>query len=229
MAEDQPVLRSYGRRKGHKLTAYKASLMETRLPALRLPLQAPAPESLAALFPSGADQVWLEIGFGGGEHLAWQAEHNPKTGLIGCEPFFNGVASLLAQAEAKGLDNIRLQDGDAREVLAWLPEGAIDRVFMLFPDPWPKTRHKKRRLLNEETASEIARVLKPGGEFRFASDWPDYVAQALGILHKHPGFSWNAARAADWRERPDDWPETRYEQKAVREGRKSAYLSFRRV
>ncbi len=228
--ESQPPegLRSYGRRKGHRLTPRKQALMETMLPELRLDLSKPAP-ALPALFPHEPKQVWLEIGFGAGEHLIWQAEHHPQVGLIGCEPFINGVAALLGHADRKGLTNIRLHDGDAREVLAWLPEASIERLFVLFPDPWPKKRHAKRRLIRRSTVAEIVRVLKPGGEFRLGSDSAEYLARTLMAARAFDGLEWLAERPSDWRERPDDWPETRYEQKAKAAGRVCGYLRFRRA
>ncbi len=229
IVNERDRLRSYGRRKGHRLTERKSRLVEMRLPQLRLDPSAPPPSPLSALFPGSVRAIWLEIGFGGGEHLAWQAARNPDIGLIGCEPFLNGLAALMTEAEEQQLSNIRVYDGDAREILGWLPEGSISRAFMLFPDPWPKKRHTKRRLLNAETASLIARVLEPGGEFRFASDWPSYVEQAFRTLLQSGRFEWLAEGPKDWRERPADWPQTRYEKKAVREGRRSAYLSFRRI
>jgi tRNA (guanine-N7-)-methyltransferase len=222
-------LRSYGRRKGKPLSARKERLIGAFLPLLRLDLKRTAPSRLAELFPVPVGEVWLEIGFGSGEHLLWQAEHHKDMGFIGCEPFVNGMASLLGAIEDRGLKTIRMHDGDAREVLAWLPDGSIGRAFLLFPDPWPKRRQLKRRLLAPDTVSELARVLSPGGEIRFASDSGDYAAQALLLLRRSGAFTWSAERATDWRERSADWPETRYERKALSEGRKSAYLSFRRV
>jgi tRNA (guanine-N7-)-methyltransferase len=221
-------LRSYGRRKGRPLSARKERLLEELLPGLRLDLKTPAPRRLRDLFTVPVKEVWLEIGFGSGEHLLWQAEHHKDVGLIGCEPFINGVASLLGAVDQRGLAAVRLHDGDAREVLAWLPDGAISRIFMLFPDPWPKKRHQKRRLISPETIVQVARVLKTGGELRFASDSGDYAAEALLTIVANGGFAWTAERPKDWRERPSDWPETRYERKALSEGRKPAYLSFRR-
>jgi tRNA (guanine-N7-)-methyltransferase len=226
---DEPQhLRSYGRRKARPLSGRKERLLAELLPALRLPLDAPPPP-LAHLFDPPVNEVWLEIGFGSGEHLLWQAERNPNIGLIGCEPFINGLASALGRIERLDLRTIRLHDGDARDVLAWLPERSVARIFMLFPDPWPKKRHAKRRLLTPDAVAQIARVLRHGGELRFATDSGAYAGEALNGLLASGLFAWTAERAADWRERPADWPETRYEQKALREGRKPAYLSFRRL
>jgi tRNA (guanine-N7-)-methyltransferase len=222
-------LRSYGRRKARPLSERKGKLIETLLPVLRLPLAAPAPSPLEGLFAEPVSEVWLEIGFGSGEHLLWQAEHNPAIGFIGCEPFINGVSSLLGQIEASGIKTIRIHDGDAREVLDWLPDASLGRVFLLFPDPWPKKRHQKRRLLTSETVGQLARVLKSGGAFRFASDDGDYAGDALRLTLANGAFAWTAERADDWRQRPSDWPETRYERKALSAGRKPAYLSFRRL
>ena len=219
-------LRSYGRRKAKPLSDRKTRLMADLLPRLRVDLSEPYDRS--TLFPQGINAVWLEIGFGSGEHLLAQAEQHPDTGFIGCEPFINGMASLLGSVERSGLKNIRVHDGDARDVLAWLPEGAIGRIFLLFPDPWPKLRHRKRRLMSKETALAFARVLQPGGELRFASDDGDYAAEALLVLQRSGQFTWLADSAADWKSRPQDWPETRYERKALSESRKPAYLRFRR-
>ncbi len=228
-ARSTAPLRSYGRRKSKPLSARKARLIGAFLPLLRIDLAAKAPNPLADLFPVPIKQVWLEIGFGSGEHLLWQAAQNKEIGLIGCEPFINGMGSLLGAIEERGIRNIRLHDGDAREVLAWLPDCSIGRIFLLFPDPWPKRRHEKRRLLTQETIHQFARVLLPGGEVRFASDNGDYAAQALFLMRQGGAFLWRAERAADWRMRPSDWPETRYEQKALSEGRKAVYLSFDRA
>jgi tRNA (guanine-N7-)-methyltransferase len=222
-------LRSYGRRKARPLSGRKDRLLEELLPSLRLDLAHAAPSPLAALFPQPVGEVWLEIGFGSGEHLLWQAEQHPGVGFIGCEPFINGVASLLGKIESAGLATIRVYDGDARDVLAWLPETAIGRIFILFPDPWPKTRHQKRRLMSPETIALIARALNRGGELRFASDSGEYAGEALRNLLASGDFAWSAQGAADWRVRPADWPETRYERKALSDGRKPAYLTFRRL
>ena len=222
-------LRSFGRRKAKPLSARKERLIGELLPRLRLDLGTRPPSLLTALFAAQVDDAWLEIGFGSGEHLLWQAETHKDVGFIGCEPFVNGMGSLLGAIEARGIDTIRVHDGDAREVLAWLPDRSIGRVFLLFPDPWPKKRQLKRRLLSADTLGELARALRPGGEFRFASDNGDYAAQALVLARQSGVFTWTAESAADWRERPSDWPETRYERKALGEGRKCTYLRFSRL
>jgi tRNA (guanine-N7-)-methyltransferase len=222
-------LRSYGRRKARPLSERKDRLLNSLLPALRLSLDAPAPSPLTHLFAQPIAEFWLEIGFGSGEHLFWQAEHHPDIAFIGCEPFINGVASLLGKIESAKFATIRIHDGDARDVLAWLPQRSIGRIFVLFPDPWPKKRHHKRRLLIAETIAQMARVLKPGGELRFASDSGDYAGEALLTILANGAFTWTAESAKDWRERPPDWPETRYERKAWSAGAKPAYLTFRRL
>jgi tRNA (guanine-N7-)-methyltransferase len=222
-------VRTYGRRKGRPLSARKERLLKELLPRLRLDLKAQAPGQLVELFPVPVGQVWLEIGFGSGEHLLWQAEHYRDVGFIGCEPFVNGVASLLGALQARGIKTVRVHDGDARDVLAWLPDRSVGRLFILFPDPWPKKRQLKRRLLSPETVEELGRVLAPGGELRFASDDADYAAQALGLIGQSGAFEWLAMRPADWREQAADWPETRYERKATGRGRKSTYLRFGRI
>ena len=207
----------------------KDRLLNELLPSLRLPLAEPAPSPLTRLFAQPVTEVWLEIGFGSGEHLVWQAEHHRHAGFIGCEPFINGVASLLGKIETLGLDTIRIHDGDARDVLAWLPPNSISRIFILFPDPWPKKRHQKRRLVSPDAVADFARVLRQGAELRFASDSGDYAGEALLTILSSRAFAWTAERPKDWRVRPFDWPETRYERKALSEGRKPAYLSFRRL
>ncbi|MDJ0512264.1 MAG: tRNA (guanosine(46)-N7)-methyltransferase TrmB [Methyloceanibacter sp.] len=221
-------LRSYGRRKGKRLTARKTRLVRELLPQLRLDLSEPAPKDCRAVFEKAVSDVWLEIGFGGGEHLLWQARANPDIGMIGCEPFLNGVASLLGGIDDHAIETIRVHDGDARDVLAWLPEASVSRVFILFPDPWPKKRQAKRRLVTPEFVRSLARVLKPDGELRFASDDMNYAREALNTISRDAAFTWAARRADDWRTRSADWPETRYERKALSDGRKPAYLRFRR-
>ena len=228
MTEARP-LRSYGRRKSKPLSARKERLIGELLPRLRLDLKTRAPSPLATLFATPVEAVWLEIGFGSGEHLLWQAEAHKDVGFVGCEPFVNGMGTLLGAIEDRRIETIRVHDGDAREVLDWLPYRSVGRIFMLFPDPWPKKRQTKRRLLSADTLSELARVLRAGGEFRFASDNGDYAAQALLLARQSGLFEWTAERASDWRERPPDWPETRYERKALGDARKSVYLRFTRL
>ncbi|MAM60361.1 tRNA (guanine(46)-N(7))-methyltransferase TrmB [Maritimibacter sp. UBA3975] len=184
------------------------------------------PLDLAALF--GERDVWLEVGFGGGEHLVHQAEANPDVGLIGCEPFINGVAMLLGKLRQSDATNVRVHPGDARDLFDVLPDGSISKAFLLYPDPWPKARHHRRRFVTPEHLEPLHRVLKPGAEFRVATDIPDYVRQTLEEVPK-AGFDWLAERPGDWREPWDDWLSTRYEQKALREGRVPHYLTFRRV
>lgn len=176
----------------------------------------------------GGRDVWLEIGFGGGEHLVHQGETYPDVGLIGCEPFVNGVAMLLGKLRQSDATNVRVHAGDARDLFDVLPGGSISKAFLLYPDPWPKKRHHRRRFVTPEHLEPLHRVLKPGAEFRVATDIPDYVRQTLEEVPK-AGFDWLAERPADWREPWDDWISTRYEQKALREGRVPHYLTFRRV
>ena len=216
----------YGRRQGHKLRQGQQNLLETLLPQMAVDLNAlPRPESL---FDTDVSDIWLEVGFGGGEHLSAMAEANETVGFIGCEPFVNGVAKLLAQIDERKLRNVRVHLGDARDILEALPGHSLGRVMLLFPDPWPKKRHHKRRFVNEETLAQLARVLRPGGEFRVATDIPDYCRWTLGHIARSGAFDWQAGAPEDWRVRPADWPPTRYEKKAIRQGRTPAYLRFRR-
>jgi tRNA (guanine-N7-)-methyltransferase len=219
----------FGRRKGHPLRAHQASLYETLLPKLVLDLSVAALAELRDLFPIPVNNVRLEIGFGGAEHLIAQAQANPDTGFIGCEQFVNGMAKALAAIAAEGLANIRLHHGDATEVLAWLPPASLARVDLVYPDPWPKRRHWKRRFVQDESVAAIARVLRRNGEFRFASDVPDYAAWTLRHLTRSPRFAWTAERADHWRQAWPGFPGTRYEAKAKRAGRVPCYLIFRRT
>jgi tRNA (guanine-N7-)-methyltransferase len=196
------------------------------LPRLRLPA-APV-MNLKSLFPGKISDVWLEIGFGAGEHLIHQAEANPHIGFIGAEPYINGVARVLAEAEAKRLKNIRIHDDDARPLIGRLPAASIGRVFLLFSDPWPKRRHHKRRFVNPGTLDALARILKPGGEFRFASDDAGFVRWTLVATLAHAGFHWTAKGPADWRTRPADAIPTRYETKALANHRRCIFLRFER-
>jgi tRNA (guanine-N7-)-methyltransferase len=227
-AVPEPKGAFFGRRKGRRLRPQQAALFDTLLPQLALDLR-PPPGRLDSLFPGTVDEVSLEIGFGGGEHLVRQAQMHPGTGFIGIEPFVNGMAKMLRAIAAQNLSNIRLHHGDATEVLAWLPPACLARVDLIYPDPWPKRRHWKRRFVQERSVAEIARILRPSGEFRFATDIADYAAWTLKHVVRSTRFTWTAERAEDWR-RP--WPgfaETRYEAKAKRTRRQPCYLVFRRI
>ena len=202
----------YGRRKGPKLSAHQSGLLETLLPKFALNIE--AGRDPRRYFDAAVDDVWLEIGFGAGEHLHWQAEHHPKIGMIGAEPFVNGVAKLLTKIES-GARNIRIHMGDARDIIEALPDQSIGRVFILFPDPWPKTRHHKRRFVQTEMLDALARVMKPSAELRFATDDAPYLEWTLERLMAHPSFAWTAECANDWKYRTEDWPQTRYEAKQL--------------
>jgi tRNA (guanine-N7-)-methyltransferase len=218
----------FGRRKGHKLRQHQAELIDHLLPRLALAIDRAAPADAREIFGPACDDLRLEIGFGGGEHLAAEAQNFATTGFIGCEPYVNGMAKILAQIEAADIGNIRLFAGDAAELLAWLPKASLSRIDLIHPDPWPKRRHWKRRFVQDRSVAAIARIVRPGGEFRFASDISDYVAWTLMRLTRSPDFTWTAEQADDWR-RP--WPNfsgTRYEAKAKREGRVPCYLIFKR-
>ena len=219
----------FGRRKGKPLRERQAEGMAALLPALKLDLAAPAPATLAELFPVAVDVLRLEIGFGGGEHLIHRAQENPETGFIGVEPFINSMAKLLSRVEELELKNIRVYDDDATQVLDWLPEASLHRIDLLYPDPWPKRKHWKRRFVSQVNLARFQRVLKPGGLFCFASDIDTYVNWTLLHCREHGGFQWLAEQSSDWLTPFEGWPGTRYENKARREGRSSAYLTFRRV
>jgi tRNA (guanine-N7-)-methyltransferase len=218
----------YGRRKGHPLRPQRAHLIETLLPQLALDLSEPAPADLSRLFAVPTSATRLEIGFGGGEHFVAQAVAHPDSGFIGCEPFLNGMARALSLIAEKNLTNVRLHCGDAADLLAWLPDVSLAGVDLLYPDPWPKRRHWKRRFIQDASVAELARVLAPGGVFRFVSDWPDYAAWTLERLLRPPLFTWTAERADDWRLPWPGYTRTRYEEKALRAGRRPCYLVFER-
>jgi tRNA (guanine-N7-)-methyltransferase len=214
----------YGRRKGPRLSQHQASLFETLLPHFALSLaEGRDPRSY---FAADIGEVWLEVGFGGGEHLLWQAHHHPDVGLIGAEPYEMGVAKLLSKM-AEPLANIRIYQGDARDIIEAMPDESLSRVFILFPDPWPKTRHHKRRFIQTEMLDALARVMKSGAELRFASDDSPYVSWTLERVLAHPAFEWTAAGPDDWKARPADWPATRYEEKALHGV--PAFLKFVRI
>ncbi len=215
----------YGRRHGKKLRQRGQTLMQDLLP--RLALSEPGGGGLDpfTLFPRPVNAVWLEVGFGGGEHLAAQAEANPDIGFIGGEAFVNGIASLLNHVDRRGLDNVRIYPGDVRHLFPWLPEGCLEKAFVLFPDPWPKKRHAERRFVIRGNLDALAHLMRDGAELRVASDDPTYIDWAIDQLSTHPDFV-PARPIGECRRRPADWPPTRYEAKAIAQGRSPAYLPF---
>jgi tRNA (guanine-N7-)-methyltransferase len=225
----RPAGSFFGRRKGHKLRAHQADLIEHLLPHLALDIAGPPPADPASLFDPPVAALRLEIGFGGGEHLAAEASEFPDVGFIGCEPYVNGMAKILTQIEDHNIQNIRLLAGDAADLLAWLPPRSLSRIDLIHPDPWPKRRHWKRRFVQDATIAAMARVVKSGGEFRFVSDIDDYAAWTLSHLLRSRDFEWIADCADDWRVPWQGFTKTRYGQKAEREGRKATYLRFRRA
>lgn len=225
---DGPVVRTlYGRRKGKKLRLHQAELVASSLPNLSVDASSAIGDP-AAMFATRPAIVRIEIGFGGSEHLVHEAARHPEIGYIGCEPFVNGVAKLLVQIEERRLSNIRAHHGDAREVLVRLSERSIDRVDVLYPDPWPKWRQRKRRFLSSKNIAEIGRVLKTGGIMRFATDIDDYAGWVLARMIKNSDWRWEEGQpgARNWTDPWAEWPGTRYEAKAFREGRKPVYLTF---
>ncbi|WP_409019477.1 tRNA (guanosine(46)-N7)-methyltransferase TrmB [Brevundimonas vesicularis] len=220
-------LRSFGRIKSRPIKARQAALFDTLMPRIAVPDPAKGPIDPATLMP-GATEAWLEIGFGGGEHLAHQASQHPEALMIGCEPFLNGVASALRHVEEGGLENVRLHADDARAVMSALPDASLDRVMILFPDPWHKARHNKRRFLQDETAQEIARLLKPGGVVRFVTDWFDYAEWALERLARTEGLQRIETAGEDWFVPPADHFVTRYEEKKLGDT-DPIFIQFRRA
>jgi tRNA (guanine-N7-)-methyltransferase len=217
---DRQRRKLHGRRKGPKLSAHQAQLRRTLLGEIRFYPEKPA----LSQFSNDVRALWLEVGFGAGEHLYQLAAENPDIGLIGAEPYEMGVAKLLAKLAAAPLPNIRIYEGDGRDILIALPDASLGRFFLLFPDPWPKTRHHKRRFLQMEMLDDLARVLKPGAELRFATDDKSYLPYALERLMAHPSFKWTAEGPRDWKIRPETWPATRYEAKAIKGP--PSYLAF---
>ena len=250
-------LRSFGRRRGRSKSSRQTQLLSESLPAVSIDVSQPAPRPLEKLFlrrrsvtaphetvPGAAqdatptlprqsmhtiDEVWLEIGFGGAEHLLWQAQHHPNIGMIGCEPFEDGVIKAVSGIGERQLRNVFLHADDARPLLRWLPQASVGRVFILFPDPWPKKRHAKRRLISPKLLGLLAQIMRPGAQLRIATDIGDYLRTILTAFRSQSDFAWTCGGPQDWRFRPSDWPPTRYEQKAVREGRRCYYLSFVRT
>ena len=218
----------FGRRKGHALKPRQAALFDELLPRLALDLGKPAPADLRALFTQTVGDLRLEIGFGGAEHLVAQALAHPNTEFIGTDAFVNAIAKALVAIDAHKLANIRLHFGDASELIDWLPDACLTRIDLLYPDPWPKRRHWKRRFVQDESLKRLARILEPGGEFRFATDIPGYAEYVLTRVLRSPDFIWTAECANDWRKPWVGFSRTRYEAKAIREGRTPAYFIFRR-
>lgn len=216
----------FGRRHGKTIRPRQADALVNTLPPLKLDLSSPAPADLSTLFKAAVSKFVVEIGFGGGEHLHHNSGASADSGFIGVEPFVNGMATLLRSVEREPRSNIRLYDDDAVQILDWLPAATIDQVNLFYPDPWPKKRHWKRRFVNRPNLARIARVLKPGGEFRFASDIGHYINWTLIEIARQGSFEWQARSASDWRIPYEGWPGTRYEAKAIREGRTPAYLTF---
>ncbi|WP_445193477.1 tRNA (guanine(46)-N(7))-methyltransferase TrmB [Sphingomonas sp. Tas61C01] len=223
MNDPATIRRLYGRRQGHKLREGQAALVEETLPRLSVPAAGP----LDARILFGDDRpLHVEIGFGAGEHLAAQAGETPDTGFIGCEPFLNGVVGALVHIRDDVLDNVRLHMGDALEVIERLPDASLDRLYLLHPDPWPKARHAKRRMVNHGPLDAIAAKLKPGAEFRLGTDDPTYCRWSMMIMNQRADFAWTAQSPRDFLERPADWPETRYERKARRQGHEVWYFRY---
>jgi tRNA (guanine-N7-)-methyltransferase len=219
----------FGRRRGKTIRPLQATALAEGLQRYRLDLAQPAPADLSALFPVGVSEVRLEIGFGGGEHLRHRAAGHPGIGFIGVEPFVNSMAKMMVALDEKPLANLRVYDDDATQLLDWLPERSLAGIDLLYPDPWPKKKHWKRRFVSQVNLDRFSRVLKKGGIFRFASDIESYVNWTLLHCGAHGGFAWEAQSADDWRKPYADWPGTRYEAKAFREGRTPAYLTFSRT
>ena len=220
---NDPV-RSFGRRRGKKLRPGRERLVDELLPKITFD----AEREVAAQFDAPPTDIWLEIGFGGGEHLAAQALAHPDIGFIGAEPFINGVAKLVSTINDEGIKNIRIHPDDARFIFPAIADGSLGRVFILFPDPWPKARHIKRRLITAKTLDALARMMRSGAQLVVASDHVEYVRWALLQISQHPDFSWMAESAADWRNPPPGWVRTRYEEKALAKGIKATYLVFQR-
>lgn len=219
----------YGRRKGKPLRAQQDAHLREHLPRLGLDPASLDARPLTALFEGAVDEVRLEIGFGGGEHLLAEAARHPRVGYIGAEAFVNGVAKATSGIVERGLGNVRLYGDDVVPLLDALPEGGLARIDLLYPDPWPKRRHWKRRFVRPENLDRFARLLRPGGHFRFATDVEDYAAWTLRHLLADSRFDWTARVADDWRTPWAGWPGTRYEAKAIREGRTPGYYEFRRI
>lgn len=226
MNDPSTIRRLYGRAKGHKLRSGQQALVDEALPRVAVPTEGP----IDAMRLFGDDRpLEVEIGFGAGEHLAGQAAMRPDHGFIGCEPFLNGVVGALGHIRDDGLTNVRLHMGDALDVIERLPDASLDRLYLLHPDPWRKARHAKRRMVNHGPLDLIAAKLKPGAEFRLGTDDPTYCRWSMMVMNQRRDFAWQARAAKDFLTRPDDWPETRYERKARRQGHEVWYFRYLRV
>jgi tRNA (guanine-N7-)-methyltransferase len=222
-------LPSYGRRRGRRRSSRQAELWGEALPGVALAVDQGFLGDLQGSFEQAVSEVWLEIGFGGGEHLIWQSRRHPDVGLIGCETYEDGVVKVLGALETERQTNVKLWAADARNLIKRLPGPCLSRVFILFPDPWPKKRHHKRRLVAPRTLDELSRVMRSGAELRVATDIGAYATAILLAATHHPSFRWSASAPVDWRERPPDWPPTRYETKARTAGRRCYYFRFERI
>jgi tRNA (guanine-N7-)-methyltransferase len=219
----------FGRRRGKTIRLQQAAALAEGLERYRLDLAQPSPHDIRTLFAAEVADIRLEIGFGGGEHLRHEAASHPKTGFIGVEPFVNSMAKMMTALAEKPLPNLRVHDDDATRLLDWLPDGSLSGIYLLYPDPWPKKKHWKRRFVSRANLDRFARVLKKGGIFRFASDIDSYINWTLLACAARGGFAWEATDSDDWKMPYPGWPGTRYETKALRESRKPAYLTFRRT
>ncbi len=224
---EEPKYRFYGRRKGRPLLSERQQAFDDVMSQYAITCVEEEPQNLKDLYGQNIEKYWLEIGFGGGEHLAAQAKMHPNIGMIGCEPFLNGVSSLAKYIQDDELQNVRIWPDDARILMDTIPDQALDRIFLLHPDPWHKKRHHKRRFIQTETLDEFARMLQPGGELRIATDDAGLCDWMLERTWKHPSFKWTAKSADDWRKRPEDWPATRYGKKQL--AGIPVYLIFKRI
>ncbi|MBT5072291.1 MAG: tRNA (guanosine(46)-N7)-methyltransferase TrmB [Kordiimonadaceae bacterium] len=227
--EDIQGSRVYGRRLAKPLKKTSAARLEKYFSLYSISLEQNETIDVSQLFDHEPKEVWLEIGFGKGEHLIEQAKANPDVGFIGCEPFVNGVSGMVDHMDREGLSNIRFFMNDARLLMDALPDGVISRAFILFPDPWPKKRHHKRRIVSVGNLKVLSRLLKDNAELRIGTDHHDYCRWILARLMENPDFNWKSDHPDDWHNRPDDWPSTRYEKKALKQGRKSSYMTFIRT
>ncbi len=226
--DGRPDRSFFGRQRGRSLRPHQAERQERLLPSLRIDLKRPAPERLVDLFDVPVGEVWLEIGFGSGEHLIHRAIRNPNVGFIGVEPFVNGHAALVEKIEEQDVKNIRVLDFEVAPLLAWLPASSLARIIVLYPDPWPKRRHRKRRLISSKTLAKLAKLMPPGADLWLATDIAGYAVSSLAAILLSDDFEWIANGPDDWRRPFPDWPGTRYEAKATAAGRRPVYLVFRR-